>query len=147
MISGVKRMIKEFAEKWFKNKDKLETWFKTTRQEEYSDYEIIVKKVVELIINDSDDDYDNYSLEDLVVIDNGNYQGTQLFITHKNRYSPYIEDYIITHNDYGSCSGCDTLLGISMYDDELPNDNQVEDYMALSLHILQRFCFLGEDDV
>ena len=44
-------MIKEFVEAWHQNKDNLENYFKTTKQENYADYSIIVKQLFELIIN------------------------------------------------------------------------------------------------
>ena len=59
------------------------------------------------------------------------------------------ESFIITTNDYGSCSGCDTLLSISGYDTEFPSEEQVNEYMTLSLHLVQRmfFCpFLDEEE-
>lgn len=35
-------------------------------------------------------------------------------------------------------SGCDTLMAISGYSDELPNEEQVKDYMTLALHLVQK---------
>ena len=49
-----------------------------------------------------------------------------------------LEDYLITHTYYGSCSGCDTLQGINSYSCELPTEEQVKDYMTLALHLVQR---------
>ena len=43
-----------------------------------------------------------------------------------------------SNNYYGSCSGCDTLLGINEYEDGLPNEEQVKDYMTLCLHLIQK---------
>jgi hypothetical protein len=40
---------------------------------------------------------------------------------------------------YGSCSGCDTLQGISDYSHAAPNEKQIDDYMTLALHIVQGF--------
>lgn len=130
-------MIKEFIKKWEKYKRDLENYFKTNKQSEYDSYEKIVKKIIELIINK--DSSDKYLYGDLLVIDDGNYQGTQIFIAHINCYEPSIEDYIYTNNYYGTCSGCDTLLGISCYEDGLPNEQQIKEYMNLSLHLIQKF--------
>ena len=141
-------MIKEFIDKWNINKGKLEEYFRNTRQEDYAEYEDIVKKIIEIILNANENEYsykDNFSIKDLVVIDNGDYQGTQLFITHLETYQPDIDDYIILNNYYGSCSGCDTLLSISCYDDELPNEQQIKDYMLLSLHLIQSIKWLDFD--
>jgi hypothetical protein len=49
-----------------------------------------------------------------------------------------VRDYVMTDTYYGSCSGCDTLQAISSYDDDLPNDEQVRDYMMLALHLVQK---------
>ena len=53
-------------------------------------------------------------------------------------YQPYIWEYWITWVSYGSCSGCDTMLGITEYGTGIPNENQVKDFMTLSLHIIQQ---------
>lgn len=44
-------MIKEFVEAWNKNKDKLENYFKNNKQQEYDDYEKIVKQLFKKVIN------------------------------------------------------------------------------------------------
>lgn len=137
-------MIKEIIEKWEKYKGNLENYFRTTEQREYDSYELIVKKLVELIINgDEDDDNildcDMYDSKDIHVIDDGDYQGTQIFLVHKKTYQPSIEDYIYTHTYYGSCSGCDTLQAIHYYSENLPDEEQVKSYMMLSLHLIQKF--------
>lgn len=40
---------------------------------------------------------------------------------------------------YGSCTACDTLLSINEYEEDIPSEQQVEDYMILCLHLLQSF--------
>ena len=55
---------------------------------------------------------------------------TQIFLLHIATYQPSVSDYVYTNTYYGSCSGCDTLLAISHYNDGYPNDKQVEDYMT-----------------
>ncbi len=86
-------MITEIIKKWEENKLKLEEYFKTTKQEEYQSYEAIVRKIFEICINGSDSKYDNFNLEKLHVIDDGDYQGTQLFIIPKETDQPSAEDY------------------------------------------------------
>ena len=140
-------MIKEFVESWDKHKDELKEYFKNNTQSEYCDYEDIVKLLFEKVINaDLEDDYDKFDVEEIKVIDDGDYQGTQIFILHKNSYQPDINEYVYTHTCYGSCSGCDTLLAILDYDyDEKPNEEQVEDLMQLALHLLQRCKYMEEE--
>lgn len=138
-------MIKEFIEKWDKYKNDLEKFFSTTKQLEYSTYDDIVKALFEHVIN-KDVEYGEYDTENILVIDDGNYQGTQIFILHKNMYQPGVEDYVYTNTYYGSCSGCDTLQAIQSWDyEKLPSKEQVKDYMELALHLLQRIKIMSED--
>lgn len=130
-------MIPEIIKQWEENKHKLEEYFRTTVQSKYSNYSDIVKRVFELVINDDDDNV--YDYEKLRVLDDGDYQGTQIFIAVKNCYQPSTNDYLVTHNSYGSCSGCDTLQAIHDYNnDVVPDEEQIKDYMTLALHLVQR---------
>lgn len=140
-------MIKEFCLAWEKNKDKLEEYFRKTRQEEYGNYEDLVKLLFDIVINPSIE-CDHYRLdtENILVIDDGDYQGTQVFILHRDQYQPSVEDYVYTNTYYGSCSGCDTLLSINEYEDELPSESQVNDYMDLCLHLLQRCHYMIDEE-
>ena len=135
-------MVIKFIDKWNKNKDKLEEYFRTHKQEDYDEYEKIVKLIFELIINDDEEDFD---IKRLTVIDDGGYQGTQLFIIPRCTYQPDVTDYVYTHNYYGSCSGCDTLLNISNYTYDLPTENQIKDYMLLSLHLIENMRYMEEE--
>lgn len=124
-----------FTKRWDENKNKLEQYYKTIKPIRY--YSEIVKLVVENIINaDSASEWDRYDVEKMVLIDDGDYQGTQIFIFPVGTYQPH--NYIMLHCSYGSCSGCDTLMDINEYEYEnLLTDEQVKDYMTLSLHLLQ----------
>lgn len=137
-------MIKEFIEKWDKYKNELEEYFKTNKQLEYSSYELIVKALFDIIINK--DEEDKFNTENIVVIDDGDYQGTQIFILHKDWYQPSVEDYVYTNTYYGSCSGCDTLLAIQDWDlEELPSEEQIKEYMTLALHLLQKCKYMIDE--
>ena len=131
-------MIQEFIDLWFKNKDSLQNIINKTRLEDI-DYSFLVKSVVEYIINSNEDEYNQLNIDALTVIDDGDYQGTQLFILPKDTYQPDPEDYYFTNNYYGSCSGCDTLEAIRGYEDGLPNGEQVKELMMLCLHLVERF--------
>ena len=139
-------MIKEIINKWDLHKSKLGNYFATTNQSEYSTYKNIIKKTIEIIINTNDFDYDNYDVDKMTVINHGDYQGTQLFIIPKDTYQPSIEDYLFVHNYYGSCSGCDTLQSINDYDDGLPTEEQIKDYMLLSLHLIQKMRYFTDNN-
>lgn len=138
-------MIHELVKQWEENKHKLEEYFKTTKQEECSvSYKQIVTKIFEPCLLKADD-YVGFDLTKMTVIDNGDYQGTQIFIIPKDIYQPSVGDYVMTNTYYRSCSGCDTLRGIRYYEDGLPTDEQVEEYMTLALHLVQKLKWLGED--
>jgi len=127
-------MITEIISQWDKNKGKLEEYFKNTKQSEFSDsYLSILKKIFELVLTDEE-----WQLDKITEVDDGDYQGTLLFIIPKDTYQPSVGDYLFTSVSYGSCSGCDTLQGIGSYDDEIPNENQVAEYMTLALHLVQQ---------
>lgn len=138
-------MITEIIKQWDERKHLLEQYFSQTDQDEYSSYADIVKKIFEYVIISSNE-YSNtgFDIKKMRVIDDGNYQGTQIFIIPKDTYQPDMDDYIMTHTYYGSCSGCDTLQSICSYDDGLPTEEQVKEYMTLALHLIQKMKYLSE---
>lgn len=142
-------MIKEVINKWEENKHKLEEYFKTTRQERIGDYKDIVVKIFELVLTEIATDYggdESFDISKMTVIDDGDYQGTTIYIIPKDTYQPGIYDYLITNNYYGSCSGCDTLESIREYEDGLPSNKQVKGYMTIALHLVQKMKWLGDDE-
>lgn len=134
-------MIKEFVMAWDKNKDKLEAYIRTHNQEEYAyEYVGLVKILFAFVINPfrAVNDTIPYDVDNMVTIDDGAYDGMQIFILHQNTYNPSIGQYVYTNVWYGSCPYCDTLQGIHDYSlDRLPTEEQVNDYMTLCLHLLQ----------
>ena len=139
-------MIQEIIKKWEENKYKLEEYFSTTKQEKYASYEAIVQQIFELVINSDEDSYERFNINKMTVIDDGDYQGTQIFIIPKDTYQPNIDDYLITHTYYGSCSGCDVLEGIRNYSSGLPTEQQVKEYMILALHLVQKMKRITDDN-
>jgi len=123
-------MIQEYVDRFMEKKLEMETFF---GEKHVGDYEAIVKKVIEVIANN--DDYDTPDKDRIHRIDDGDYQGTILFIIAASGYQP--SDYWFVKVDYGSCSGCDTLENIRGYEDKPPNIQQVKDYMTLALHVVQ----------
>lgn len=140
-------MIKEFVELWEKNKSNLRESLAEKKCEDIS-YELLVEMIVTEILNDGRTklEYEDYDAKKMTVIDDGDYQGTQIFIIPRNVYQPSVDEYVYTHTYYGSCSGCDTLLGIVGYSDKRPDEEQLNDLMTLCLHLLQRFKRMEEDD-
>lgn len=95
------------------------------------DYEELVGWVIKAI-----SDANEYSGPDHTNIQqtrSGGYSGTLLFTM-----SDKSDGFWYVKIDYGSCSVCDTLEGIRKYSDEPPTKEQIDDYMALALHIVQQ---------
>ena len=137
-------MIKEFCEAWEKNNGRLREYISSHDQGEYSSYKELVCKLFEhcinpymknLIKNSCGDE--TFSIDKITEIDNGDYQGTLLFIIPRNIDQPDVSNYVFTSVYYGSCSYCDTLQGIHQYSYGLPSEDQVNDYMYLLLHLLE----------
>ena len=133
-------MIQKFVKAWDANKASLEEHLKTHRMEEYDEYDKLVKLLFEIVINPyiSTQDETPYDVEKMTVIDDGEYQGTQLFVLPKDTYQPSAWEYVITNQYYGSCSGCDLLQGITQYESGQPDSEQLDELMTLCLHLLQR---------
>lgn len=123
-------MDNKIIENWENRKHKLKEWFE--KNETPSSYKEIFEKIIELII--TEDERNKFNLEKIRVIDDGDYQGTQIFIAFLDTYQPSVEEYIMTSVYYGSCSGCDTLQSIRYASDE----DRVNDLMTLSLHMIQK---------
>lgn len=134
-------MIELFVMAWDAYKNNLSEYIASHRQEEYNSYEKIVKMLFEQVINPYMKIHHSnlFELEMLHEIDDGDHSGTLLYIIPQqgrlNEPEPW--EYVITYVYYGSCSGCDALMHISNYDDDLPDAEQVEEYTKLCLDILQ----------
>lgn len=137
-------MDKEIIERWEKGKENLREWFKMTPQSEYDSYSKVVSALIKNCLNYGDLSDDEELSEDFDVSDHGNWQGTQIFLLHKDVYQPDTSNYYIFDNYYGSCSVCDTLLSISQYEGGIPTKEQVDEYMTLCLHMVQRMRWLGD---
>lgn len=151
-------MVKEFVQAWDKNKDALREYIKTHGQDEYGSYGDLVKILFDVVINPHITtlvhqttygytySYKPYDTENIHVIDDGGYQGSLIFLLHEDTYQPSPGEYVYTSVYYGSCSGCDTLLAINDYSDGFPDDDQVNDYMTLCLHLLQNCHTMDETE-
>ena len=96
----------------------------------------ILRQIIIHVLNGGDKSM-NINPDEISVIDDGNYQGTQIFLFHVERYQPDVEDY------YGSC---DVLLGISDYEGGLLNEEQIKEYMYLSLQLIQKIKKLYDEN-
>jgi hypothetical protein len=131
-VKKVKEMIKYCKEKWNKNKEILLEVLREDKTLNSCDYGYLVKLVVENILNDETSDYsDTWDSKKITIVDNGDYQGTLLFLIPTKTYQPSEYEYLMTYVDYGSCSGCDTLLGIQSFGNVKPTEQQLKDFMTL----------------
>lgn len=116
-------MIKYCLDKWEKNKDKLERALKDHSLRDTCGYGVLVKLIVEHILNDGDPKGD-WNKDEIRKIDDGDYQGTLLFLIQRRAYQPSEYDYILTFINYGSCSVCDTL-------EHIQEEGNIADYINL----------------
>lgn len=121
-------MLKILLEKWDKNKDKL----RKALSERKCDYEYkdLVKLTFSVIFNDGKNEED-LDIGRITEINDGDYQGTLLYLIPFDTYQPTQYEYLMTYVYYGSCCGCDTLMSICCDDEDLPNKQQVDDLMTL----------------
>tara|TARA_R110000772_G_scaffold267971_3_gene393567 strand:+ start:11054 stop:11476 length:423 start_codon:yes stop_codon:yes gene_type:complete len=140
-------MIQEFVTAWDQRKHEVELALSLAHPDSY---DAIVKEVVKILSETSD--FASPDPERIVRIDDGDYQGTMVYIIGATGYQP--SDYWFVKVSYGSCSGCDALANIeadSERDDHFnplpPTEGQLKDYMSLALHILQGLKELGGETV
>lgn len=140
---GFLKMIAELVKSWENHKDELEMdIFADEEYYRHADYSDLVKKMVEFIFDteEMNTSYQSYVFNPKNKIDDGDYQGTEIFFINKNTYQPFETDYIVTFINYGSCSGCDTLL--SAQNEDL--NQMVKDLMTIFLHMIQKSKYLYE---
>lgn len=134
-------MIQKFVDRYMEKKHELEKQFSEKHPEDYKE---VVKAVI-TSLNDTQE-YESPDPDRIHEIDDGDYQGTLLYIIGASGYQP--STYWAVKVSYGSCSGCDTLQAICDYDyDKKPNEEQISDYMTLALHIVQGIKEINCEDV
>lgn len=125
-------MLKYCLEKWDANKGILKERLKKDKKLNSCNYKYLVKLVVECILNSGEKRKSSeWDSKHITVVDNGDYQGTLLFLIPRNTYQPAEYEYLMTYVGYGSCTGCDTLQRIQEYGDERLTKSQMKGYMAL----------------
>lgn len=121
------KFVKRFDNKRNEIKETLAFLLDTCKDD--IDYSDIVRIVIDAIHEDDGDPNPNALHE----IDDGDYQGTLLFVIPADEWQPY--DYWHVRVGYGSCSACDTLEGILYGSDD--REQQINDLLTLALHIFQ----------
>ena len=131
-------MLKICRDKWDKNSKRLEEILKDDIKLNCCDYKYIVEITYKTIFNDDEDTYssDTLDIDKITEIDNGDYQGTLIYLIPFKTYQPSESEYLMTYVGYGSCSGCDTLQAIQGWSEEKPTETQLKDYMMLCKDII-----------
>ena len=125
-------MIDEFVKIWDENKNVLREQFS---QKHPTDYHDLVKSVITMLAN-AKIDYEKPDPERITIVNYGDYHGTLVFVIGAANYMP--SRYWTVKINYGSCGGCDTLESIRNYCYDSPSGQQVDEYMTLALHVIQR---------
>lgn len=126
-------MMKFCYEKWDENKDKLEAALRKADLHDQT-YESLLKLTVTHILNDdltADAIYGGWNVDKITTIDDGDYQGTILFVIPRNTYQPSEYQYLMTYIGYGSCCCCDYLQSIEPDYGEAGTDEDIKNYMSL----------------
>ena len=134
-------MIKYALKKWSENKDALRNAIQQTEKDKrcFWDYNDIVKLVCRYIFNENVSDEDPMiNVDGITMIDNGDYQGTLIFMLPFDTDQPAEYEYLMTYVGYGSCSGCDTLQCIQAddEDDDETEKDLVDSYFSICKDIV-----------
>lgn len=123
-------MITKLTTPFIEKKAQFIDWLKAN---EYAGYRDLLQKALELAVED-DETWEYGEQPDptrIHQIDDGDYQGTYVFVVATAGYQPYV--YYATLVSYGSCSGCDTLQAAWDYG----HDHNYEALYSLALNMLQ----------
>ena len=129
----------KYIKSWEQNKEKVKEELNKKLKSGYFDgnYIDIVGCIVNNVLNETaGHNFEKYNANKITVIDNGNYQGSQIFAIPMDTYQPAPYEYIFCYAYYGSCSGCDALLAATC----------IEDIMQIALHIFQSMKYLWTFD-
>ena len=102
-------------------------------------YDDLVKRVIQVL--SKVDSWGSPDPERITIIDQGDYQGTKLYIIPEQGYQP--SRYWAIFVSYGSCSGCDTFEAIGGYSSDPPTEQQISEYWTLMLHMVQDMKQIG----
>jgi hypothetical protein len=124
-------MIKEFATKFVEVRPLIEARFVVDEPDGYKD----ILKVALIEMFGAKNDWSEVPDPNCIhAIDDGNYQGTLLFVIAAKDYRP--STYWATTVRYGSCSVCDTYQAINYGGDDM--NRKAKEYADLAMHMIQR---------
>ena len=122
-------MIEELVDRLFEQEAAIREDLRNNPPRSYDD---LVKRLVGYLA-DVDTVSGQLDPKRIHVIDDGEYQGTRLFIVGAQGYQP--RTYWSIFVNYGSCSVCDTFQAARELDDEFA---RIDDYWSLMLHMVQQ---------
>ena len=133
-------MLKILVERWDRNKPLLVETLKEIENIRNIEYKDLVKITFSTIFNGKKPEnnyirYDDLNINRITEIDDGDYQGTLVYLIPFNSYQPSAHEYLMTYVYYGSCSCCDTLQGI-MDDYARNKEKQVSELVDLCKDII-----------
>ena len=126
-------MLTEYTTPFVESKEQFIAWLK---EQDYPSYETLLHKAIELSVA-GNDSYKRPDPSRIHVINDGDYQGTLVFVIGATGYQPDV--YWYTKVYYGSCTGCDALEGAWGYG----TDRDWESLWTLTLHMMQGLKELG----
>ena len=128
-------MLKICKDKWDKNQSKLLQNLMERTDLNKCYYKTLVELTFESIMNE-ENDMNTYDISKITEIDDGDYQGTLIYLIPFAVYQPAEGEYLMTFINYGSCSACDTLQGIQKWSNDKLTECQLTDFMALCKDII-----------
>lgn len=127
-------MLKILLEKWDKNKGLLEE--KLRNKPMNYKYKDLVKLTFDTIYNSDKTNYWD-KMRIVKTVGGKEYSGDYVFLLNFGHDDEKVETMLITYVEYGSCSGCDTLLRIiEWHEGKKPDENQLKDLMLLCKDII-----------
>ena len=101
-------------------------------------YEKLIKFMYNTVLKDTSPNSQMWDLDRMTTINDGDYQGTLIFMLPEETYQP--ETYLSMKVSYGSCSWCDTLMGVMDYTNSVTK--KVDGLMTICLHLIQSAKFI-----
>ena len=119
-------MIQAFVDQW---RNSIES--RPFEGREPKDYKDLVESVIKVL--NPKGEYNNPDPKRVHEINDGDYQGTLVYVIGSTGYQPSVYWYVKIA--YGSCSGCDALESIKQGEGSI--ERREHDYMLLALHIVE----------
>lgn len=125
-------MIKYCYDRWKDKEKDLKQVLEENKDLDSCTYLDLVKIVTKVILGE-----EQWNINKIHEIDDGDYQGTLIFLIPSTGYQPTNNEYLITYIGYGSCSVCDTLMSIqNSYPNEVQKEEKIKEYMHLCRDII-----------